>query len=84
MRKKLCNTKVSTATFESNNAGTYYARDVGELVKKLGGKCSIRTKRTISNKHTRIENASDGIIKHFFFKDKSLYKGNRPIRNDDA
>lgn len=73
--KKLVQHKVSTATFESNNAGTYYARDVGELVKKLGGKCSIRTKRTISNKHTRIENASDGIIKHFYFKDKSLYKG---------
>jgi predicted phage terminase large subunit-like protein len=73
--KKLFEHKVSTATFESNNAGTYYARDVEELVKKLGGRCSIRTKRTISNKHTRIENASDGIIKHFFFKDKSLYKG---------
>lgn len=73
--KKLVQHKVSTATFESNNAGTYYARDVEELVKKLGGRCSIRTKRTISNKHTRIENASDGIVKHFFFKDKSLYKG---------
>jgi predicted phage terminase large subunit-like protein len=73
--KKLVQHKVSTATFESNNAGTYYARDVEELVKKLGGRCSIRTKRTISNKHTRIENASDGIIKHFYFKDKSLYKG---------
>ena len=73
--KKLAQHKVSTATFESNNAGTYYARDVEESVKRLGGRCSVRTKRTISNKHTRIENASDGIIKHFFFKDKSLYKG---------
>ena len=73
--KKLIHHKVSTATFESNNAGTYYARDVEELVKKGGGRCSIRTKRTISNKHTRIENASDGIIKHFYFKDRSLYKG---------
>ena len=73
--KKLVQHKVSTATFESNNAGTYYARDVEALVKNLGGKCSVRTKRTISNKHTRIENASDGIIKHFYFKDKSLYKG---------
>lgn len=72
--KKLFEHKVSTATFESNNAGEYYARDVEELVTKLGGKVSIRTRRTISNKHTRIEMASDGIIKHFYFKDKSLYK----------
>lgn len=72
--KKLVQHKVSVATFESNNAGTYYARDVEELVKQLGGCVSIRTKRTISNKQTRIEMASDGIIKHFYFKDKSLYK----------
>jgi len=72
--KKLHVHKVQTATFESNAAGTYYARDVDDGVKKLGGKCSIRTKRTISNKRTRIENASDGIIKHFYFKDRSLYK----------
>ena len=66
--------KVSMATFESNNAGEYYARDVERLIKELGGRVSIRMKRTISNKHTRIEMASDGIMKHFFFKDKSLYK----------
>lgn len=72
--KKLFQHKVSTATFESNAAGTYYARDVEDLVKKLGGKCSVRTKRTITNKHTRIENAESGILKHFYFKDRSLYK----------
>ena len=74
--KMLVNHKVQTAVFESNNAGTYFARDVGEEVKKLGGKCSIRTKRTISNKLTRIEYASDNIKKHFYFKDKSLYERN--------
>ncbi len=72
--KKLVEHKVSVATFESNNAGTYFARDVEELVKKMGGRVSIRTRRTISNKQTRIEMASDGILKHFYFKDKSLYK----------
>lgn len=72
--KKLVQHKVSVATFESNNAGTYFARDVEELVKKMGGRVSIRTRRTISNKQTRIEMASDGILKHFYFKDKSLYK----------
>lgn len=72
--KKLIDHKVSVATFESNNAGSYFARDVEELVKKMGGRVSIRTRRTISNKQTRIEMASDGILKHFYFKDKSLYK----------
>ena len=65
--------KVATATFESNSAGEYFARDVEEMVKASGHRISIRTKRTISNKQNRIENASDGILKHFFFKDRSLY-----------
>ena len=52
----------------------FRSRDVGELVKKLGGRTSIRTKRTISNKQTRIEFASDGVLKHFYFKDKSKYE----------
>jgi predicted phage terminase large subunit-like protein len=72
--KKIINHKVSVATFESNNAGEYYARDVGEMVEKEGGYVSIRTKRTISNKHTRIEMASDGIILRFFFLDKTMYE----------
>lgn len=76
MQKKLVKHKASAAVFESNNAGTYFARDVGEEVKKLGGSCSIRTKRTISNKLTRIEYASDNIKKNFYFKDKSLYEPN--------
>lgn len=72
--KKLVEHKVSTAVFESNNAGAYYSRDVDALVKSLGGSVSIRTKRTISNKQTRIEFASDGIKKRFYFKDQSTYK----------
>lgn len=72
--QKLLEHKVQTAVFESNNAGTYYARDVAELVKKNGGHISIRTKKSISNKQTRIEMSSDSILKHFYFKDKSLYK----------
>ena len=38
--------------------------------------CNIRTKRTISNKQTRIEFASDTIIKKFYFKDPSTYARN--------
>ena len=72
--KALIKHKVVVATFESNNAGEYYARDVEEIMKAGGGRTSIRTKRTITNKHTRIEMASDGIIKNFFFLDESLYE----------
>lgn len=72
--KKLIEHKVSTVVFESNNAGAYYSRDVDDLVKARGGRVSIRTKRTISNKQTRIEFASDGIKKNFYFKHPSTYQ----------
>lgn len=74
--KALMNNKVVAATFESNNAGSYFARDVSDLLEKQKYVCNIRTKRTISNKQTRIEFASDNIIKHFYFKDASLYARN--------
>ena len=67
---------VLEGTFESNNAGTYYARDISNLLKNQGYVCNIRTKRTISNKQTRIEFASDNIKKHFYFKHPSTYKRN--------
>lgn len=72
--EKLIEHKVSNCQFESNNAGEYYARDVDQLVKDRGGKCSITTKRSITQKMTRIIVASDGIKQHFYFKDKSLYQ----------
>lgn len=71
--KKIKEHKATVAVFESNNAGQYYARDVDTILTNDGYKCSIRSKRTISNKQTRIEFASDGIIKHFYFKDPSTY-----------
>lgn len=74
--KKIIEHNVSAALFESNNAGTYFARDVEELVSKSGHRVSIRTKRTVSNKQTRIEFASDGITKNFYFLDKSKYDRN--------
>ncbi len=66
--------KVVSATFESNNAGEYFARDVNELCLRNGFRTNIRTKRTISNKMTRMEMASDGIKKHFFFRHPSTVK----------
>lgn len=70
----LIKNQVSEATFESNNAGQYYARDVADLVKARGYNIGIRTKRTVSNKQTRIEFASDNIIKNFYFKHESTYQ----------
>ncbi len=74
--KALIENHVAAATFESNNAGAYYARDVQEIMTRQGYVCSVRTKRTISNKQTRIEFASDTILKRFYFKDASLYARN--------
>lgn len=73
---KLIEHKVSRATFESNLAGQYFARDVSDMIRERGGRCDIRTKRTISNKETRIELASANILNHFYFLDKSKYERN--------
>lgn len=72
--KCLIDNHVSEATFESNNAGEYFAKDVADIIKQRGHTVSIRTKRTISNKQTRIEFASDNIKKNFYFKHPSTYK----------
>lgn len=72
--KCLIENKVASAVFESNNAGQYFARDVDQLVRERGYSVGIRTKRTISNKQTRIEFASDNIKKNFYFKHPSTYK----------
>ena len=71
---KLVKHKVGLAQFESNSAGEYYARDVEDLMRKQGGKTSIRLKRSLAKKTTRIEVESYYILKHFYFLDKSLYK----------
>jgi predicted phage terminase large subunit-like protein len=72
--KCLITNKVAAAVFESNNAGQYFARDVDKIIRQQGHSVGIRTKRTISNKQTRIEFASDNIKKNFYFKDPSTYK----------
>ncbi|MCD8201759.1 MAG: hypothetical protein LUD47_06830 [Clostridia bacterium] len=66
---------VGTALFESNNAGEYFARDVEQMLKTMGVRCSIKTKRTSSNKQTKIELASDNILKYFHFLDDSKITG---------
>lgn len=72
--KCLIDNKVASVLFESNNAGVYFARDVDQLIRERGYSIGVRTKRTITNKQTRIEFASDNIKKNFYFKDPSILK----------
>lgn len=68
----LClNNNVSRMDVESNNGGDYYAEDVDRLIKEQGGKVSIRTFFTSSNKVTKIVTESDYVKKHFIFLHKS-------------
>lgn len=60
---------VKTVTFESNSAGEYFGRDVMNLVKEQGGRCSARYKFNCANKITRMENARDNIIRDYYFRD---------------
>lgn len=60
---------VKKVTFESNGAGEYFGRDVMELVKEQGGRCSAKYKFNCSNKITRMENARDNIIRDYHFRD---------------
>lgn len=60
---------VKTVTFESNSAGEYFGRDVMDIVKKQGGRCSARFKFNCTNKITRMENARDNIIRDYYFRD---------------
>ena len=71
--KLIMDNKAGSGLFESNNAGQYYARDVNAILEQNGYIFSMRTKRTVSNKRTRIELASDGIKKRFWFRDPSTY-----------
>jgi predicted phage terminase large subunit-like protein len=63
--------KVSRMDVESNNGGDFYAKDVDEQIKNLGGNTSIRTFFTSSNKITKIVTESDYVKKHFIFLHKS-------------
>lgn len=71
---KLVEHNVKRVTFESNSAGGYFGRDVMELVEADKGRCSARYKYSVANKLTRMENASDNIIKYYYFLDKSCYQ----------
>ena len=68
--------KVTRGDVELNNGGNYYAENVEEHIKSLGGKTSIRMFFTGNNKNVKIITYSDFIKKQFIFKDKSKYSPN--------
>lgn len=70
---KLIEHNVKTVTFESNAAGSFFGKDVLEIVSKSGGRCSARYKYNTANKITRMENAQLNILKDYYFKHPSTY-----------
>jgi len=70
--------KCQQGTFESNNGGDFYARDVMSLLRKDGYSCNITWERAPTNqsKMGRIVQFAPDIMR-FRFKDKSLYKHDR-------
>ena len=67
---------VVRADVELNNGGNYYAEDLEELIKKEGGKTSIRLFFSSNNKNVKIITYSDYVKKYFLFKAPSKYTPN--------
>ena len=78
LSKKIVEHQMQRCEFESNAGGDRLAKNVTEKVKDMGGRCSITTKPTETNKETRIIVNSNWVKEHILFKDKSLY-----VRNSD-
>lgn len=78
LSKKIVEHQMQRCEFESNAGGDRLAKNVTEKVKEAGGRCSITTKPTETNKETRIIVNSNWVKEHILFKDKSLY-----VRNSD-
>lgn len=73
LAKIICDHEMQRCEFESNAGGDRLAKNVSDIVKKQGGRCSITTKPTETNKETRIIVNSNWVKEHMLFKDKSLY-----------
>ena len=73
LAKIICDHEMQRVEFESNAGGDRLAFNVTQRVKEKGGRCSITTKPTETNKETRIIVNSNWVKEHMLFKDKSLY-----------
>lgn len=76
LANKWVDNKVVMGKVEANNGGDFYAKNVDDEIKRLGGHTSIRTFFTTSNKDTKIITYADYVTKHFIFKDPSTYSPN--------
>lgn len=59
---------VKICQVESNANGLLFAEKVETQINGMGGRTSVRTKRTTANKQTKIIVASDNIRNHFWFR----------------
>lgn len=59
---------VKICQVESNANGLLFAEKVENQINGMGGRTSVRTKRTTANKQTKIIVASDNIRNHFWFR----------------
>ena len=75
---KLIEHNVKTVTFESNSAGSFFGKDVMELVRNQGGRCSARYKFNTANKITRMENAQLNILNDYYFLASNRYERQSP------
>ena len=73
LAKIICDHDMQRCEFESNAGGDRLAFNIAAKVKEMGGRCSITTKPTETNKETRIIVNSNWVKDHILFKDKSLY-----------
>ena len=69
----ICEHNMQQVEFEANNGGDRVAFEVDNRVKTKGGRCSISSKHTETNKETRIIVNAEWVKKHVLFKDKSKY-----------
>ena len=76
LAQKWTNHNVVRGDIEMNNGGEFYAENVDKKIKELGGRTSIRTFFTGSNKTVKIVTFADFVTKHFIFKDPSQYSPN--------
>lgn len=74
--QKCVKNNVGVLQVESNQNGLLFAEHVSDSIKRMGGRTSVRTKRTTANKQTKIIVASDNIKKHFWFKNPDTLEPN--------
>ena len=70
---KIIEHNVKTITFESNAAGSFFGKDVMDMVAAQGGRCSAKYKFNTANKITRMENAQLNILKDYYFLARGKY-----------